>query len=186
MPMGPVSYSPFLNQIKQDIIEPWTGESNFDELDSVLYKGFKAKLGPSAPAKASRRFIARRFFSDVKAECSTVEYEKSKKRLTEEYKRDCLELTDKTCQMTKAEVSKYLGRNDRTSRSNSNELNDANNPFTDDSTLDRARFSILKFRAEAAYVSGVHKQDLLYYGIIDLTPSTASKFRYHLSEKCVV
>ncbi|RCH79306.1 hypothetical protein CU098_007599, partial [Rhizopus stolonifer] len=50
-------------------------------------------------------------------------------------------------------------------------------PFIDHTPLDSIRTKILRYRANAKYIHEPHKQDLLFHGIVDLTPSSSTKLR---------
>ncbi|KAG0183867.1 hypothetical protein DFQ28_000699 [Apophysomyces sp. BC1034] len=207
-----VSYAHFLKHMKPDIIGHSTSETNFNELDSVLYNNYKAKLDNEVPKTALRRFTTKRFWTKIRLECFDDEYKSDKDQLAQQYKKDSLALMGQARQQTTGDLSNTLlgskddrkhknratesthhhnnsqnNKDERISSSN-NEVNDESNnddPFRDRTPFEHARSSIFKYRLEADHISDIHKQDLLYYGIIDLTRSTASKFRDHISEECV-
>ncbi|CDH56172.1 predicted protein [Lichtheimia corymbifera JMRC:FSU:9682] len=217
VPMERVSYTQFISSTRERIVSHCTSETDFEDLDSVLYKRFKEKLSDHAPRSASRRFAAKKIWNAIKTSCLQEQYQLEKAQLAQHLKNDYLTLLTETREVVTDDMGDYINEHGGSSSSNSIGNNsssignkrkasskgkgkqkarhsihqssnvdvDNEDPFNDHTPSERARTSILKYRAGAQHVSEIHKQDLLYYGIVDLTPSSTSKFRDHMAEEYI-
>lgn len=191
VPMERASYTQFINSMRERIVTHCTSETNFEDLDSVLYKRFKEKLSDHAPRSASRRFAAKKIWNAIKTSCLQEQYQLEKAQLAQHLKNDYLTLLTETREVVTDDMGDYINEHGGSSSSNSIGNNsssignkrkasskgkgkqkahhsihqssnvdvDNEDPFNDHTPSERARTSILKYRAGAQHVSEIHKQE---------------------------
>ncbi|CEG66371.1 hypothetical protein RMATCC62417_02964 [Rhizopus microsporus] len=153
-------------------------------------------LPEDAPASALKRWGAKKFWEGILVEHSAKEEFDKVATVSKKFQVSALDLLDGARGVSVLNIRKRLLRtaNQEGKSSASTSINNINisneesnhhdidNPFLDHTTEERVRSKIMNFKIQTDHVAEIHKQDLLYYGIIDLVPSSSTKLRAIIEE----
>ncbi|CDH54475.1 predicted protein [Lichtheimia corymbifera JMRC:FSU:9682] len=182
-----ISYHHFLHHSIAMIRQHLTSDTEWQLIDRQLFSCFKASLPEGAPSNALRRSRVERFWLDIMpdpvASASTA-YENTALRLLDQARQKkekeiSARLQGSATLQASSSTTPYKRRHEPSTATDEYELQDS---FDDLTVEDRVRSLISKYRNEANHVPTLHKQDLLFYGIIDLVPSSSTSVCDIISE----
>ncbi|RCH98063.1 hypothetical protein CU097_014706 [Rhizopus azygosporus] len=153
-------------------------------------------LPEDAPASALKRWGAKKFWEGILVEHIAKEESDKVATVSKKFQVSALDLLDDARGVSVSNIRKRLLRtaNQEGKSSASTSINNINisneesnhhdidNPFLDHTAEERVRSKIMNFKIQTDHVAEIHKQDLLYYGIIDLVPSSSTKLRAIIEE----
>lgn len=164
-----MSYISFLNFAKSKIVENYDPTRPETDLDSNLYRAFKADLPLSAPLTALRRSKVGSFWNSLRAESSQMQLMATVESVGEDIRQSVLGLFDQTVSRTTGQLSSWLDANEQSDNDQSRHQSSTplpprpkamENPFLNTTFDDRIRSAVLRFRSNSKnHVDVLHKQE---------------------------
>ncbi|KAG0189252.1 hypothetical protein DFQ28_003665 [Apophysomyces sp. BC1034] len=139
----------------------------------------KAALPEDAPRKVLRRMDVQSFWTSLASSISV-------KSIGQDFEDSALRLLGAARETSEKRIMRQLQQqstssaipsmstDEATAATPSDNTEEADNPFVDVTPAERVRSKILEYRLGDNHIETLHKQDLLFYGIIDLISSSST------------
>lgn len=171
VPVHRISYSHFLNQSAAVIRERINADTEWQTVDSQLFKCFKSSLPQNASSKALRRSRVERYWLDLMPDpvaSASTNYENTALRLLDQARRKKEKEISAMLQgagqvstpsQTSSPTTTTTTRKRSHESSTATDEYDLEDSFADLTAADRVRSLISKYRIDTNHVATLHKQE---------------------------